>query len=177
MVICLLVDRSSRLPSAVGFAHREQRNENSRFLFSSVHYPIQQGLAYLFRSVCTDAESKGGYRFEVVNLNTAFIRYADSPSYPTLPQNSAFAECLYSCPKYRGGYPEQLAEFPLGHGGCAYIGRHGNFAILVYRDYISFSFHRCFVFKVVIKWHCKCSSPYPPTCATAFPCPDLSSGW
>ena len=33
------------------------------------------------------------------------------------------------------------------------------------------SFHRCFVFSVV-KWHCKCSSPYPPTYATGLPCPD-----
>ncbi len=41
MIICWLVDRSSRLPSAVGFPLREQRNKNCSFLFSPVRYPIQ----------------------------------------------------------------------------------------------------------------------------------------
>lgn len=149
-MICLLVDMSSCLPTAVGLAVHEQRNENGRFLFSPVHYPIQQGLTYLFRSVCADTESEGGYRFKVVNLHAVFVRYADSLSYFALPQNSAFAECLYLCPKCRGGYPEQIAEFTLSHGGCAYVGRHGNFAVLFYRDYIPFSFHRCSVLRLLL---------------------------
>lgn len=139
---------SSRLPTAVGFPLREQRNEDCRFLFSPVRYPFQQGLTYPFRSVCTDAESKGDYRFKVVNLYTAFVRYADSPSYPVFFQNSAFAESLYPCTKCCGGYPEQFTEFPLGHGCYTYIGWHDNFAVLVYRDYIPFSFHRWFVLRL-----------------------------
>lgn len=107
-MIGLLVDISSCLPTAVGFALREQWNENGRFLFPPVCYPFQQGLAYPFRSVCADAESEGGYRFEVVNLNTAFVRYTDSPSYPVLPQNSALCcsksfsrvSCLTPIPRY-----------------------------------------------------------------------------
>ena len=76
---------SLRLPMAVGVSLREQRNENGCFLFSPVCYPIQQGLAYPFRSVCTDAESESGYCFEVVDLCAAFVRYADNTSYFVLP--------------------------------------------------------------------------------------------
>ncbi len=175
MMIWWLVDRSSRLPTAVGFPVREQRNENGRFLFSPMRYPIQQGLAYLFRSGCVDAESEGGYRFKAVNLHAAFVRYADSPSYPVFPQDSAFAECLYPRPNRRGDNPEQFADFPLGHGGCAYIGRQGDIALPVRRDDIPFFFHRYAVFKV-LKWPGRYSSPCPPACATGFPCPDLSFG-
>jgi integrase len=30
--------------------------------------------------------------------------------------------------------PEQFADFPLGHGGCAYIARQGDIALPVHRD-------------------------------------------
>ena len=38
--------------------------------------------------------------------------------------------------------PEQFTDFPLGHGGCAYIGRQGDIAVFIYRDDIPFFFHR-----------------------------------
>lgn len=140
---------SSRLPMTADFAVREQRNENGRFLFSPVRNLLQQGLAYPFRSVCTNSESEGGYRFEVVNLYAAIIGYAYGTLYLVIPQNSALAEYLDPCPKCRGGYPEQFAEFPLGHGGCAYIARQGDIALLVYLDYIPFSFHLCSVLRLL----------------------------
>ena len=63
-----------------------------------------------------------------------------------LSQNSALAECLYTCPNRRGDNPEQFADFPLGHGGCTYIARQEDIALLVHRDNIPFFFHRYSVF-------------------------------
>ena len=57
-----------------------------------------------------------------------------------LSQNSALAECLYTCPNRRGDNPEQFADFPLGHGGCAYVGRQGDIAVFIYRDDVPFFF-------------------------------------
>jgi len=65
-----------------------------------------------------------------------------------LSQNSALAECLYTCPNRRGDNPEQFADFPLGHGGCAYVGRQGDIAVFIYRDDVPFFFHRY----VVLRW-------------------------
>ena len=59
-----------------------------------------------------------------------------------LSQNSALAECLYTCPNRRGDNPEQFADFPLGHGGCTYIARQKDIALPVHRDNVPFFFHR-----------------------------------
>ena len=45
-------------------------------------------------------------------------------------------------PNRRGDNPEQFADFPLGHGGCAYVGRQGDIAVFIYRDDVPFFFHR-----------------------------------
>ena len=68
--------------------------------------------------------------------------------YFVLVQNSALAECLYPRLDGRGGYSEQLAEFPLAHGGYLYVGRQDYCAVLVYADDVPFFFHRY----VVLRW-------------------------
>lgn len=110
---------------------------------------------------------RGRLRFEVVNLRAVSVRYADNALYVIYTQNSAFAECLYPCPNRRVDNPEQFADFPLGHGGCTYIARQVDIALLVHRDNIPFFFHR---YSVLIRWVGRYSSPYLPICATEFPC-------
>ena len=139
---CCYVGISSRFPTAVGLAVRNNRHEHRRFFFSHVHNPFQQCLADFRRPERFDTESEGGYRFEVVNLRAVSVRYADNALYVIYTQNSAFAECLYPCPNRRGDNPEQFADFPLGHGGCAYIARQGDIALPVHRDNVPFFFHR-----------------------------------
>lgn len=55
-----------------------------------------------------------------------------------LVPNSPLTESLYPYFDGRGGYSEQVAEFPFAHGGCLYIGRQGYFAVLVYADDVPF---------------------------------------
>ena len=69
--------------------------------------------------------------------------------------------------------PEQFADFPLGHGGCTYIARQKilpcpSIVIMFLSSFIGILF--------LIRWLGRYSSPYPPTCATRFPCLGLSSG-
>ena len=54
------------------------------FLFSQVQ-SFKNGIAYPFRSECADMESKGYYRFKVVNLHTAIIGYPYASPYPVFP--------------------------------------------------------------------------------------------
>ena len=117
-----------------------QRKEDACFLFSQVQ-PFKNGIAHLFRPVCADTERKGDYRFKAVNLYTALVGQVDSVPYFVLVQNSALAECLYPRLDGRGGYSEQLAEFPLAHGGYLYVGRQDYCAVLVYADDVPFFFH------------------------------------
>ena len=72
---CCYVGISSRFPTAVGLAVRNNRHEHRRFFFSHVHNPFQQCLADFRRPERFDTESEGGYRFEVVNLRAVFVRY------------------------------------------------------------------------------------------------------
>ncbi len=57
-----------------------QRKEDGLFFFSQVQ-SFKNGIAHPLRSECTDTESKGDYRFKVVNLHVAFARYAYSALY------------------------------------------------------------------------------------------------
>ena len=134
-------DRPLRHPSAALSAIRNNRHEYCCFLFSQVQ-SFKNGSAHFRSPERFDAESEGGYRFEVVNLHAASVRQADKAFDAVLFQNSAFAESLYPCPNRWGGYPEQSADSPLGHGGCAYVGRQGDIALPVHRDDVPFFFHR-----------------------------------
>lgn len=51
---------------------RYQRKEDACFLFSQVQ-PFKYGIAYLFRSVCTDEEIKSDNHFKVVTIYVNFI--------------------------------------------------------------------------------------------------------
>ena len=62
-------------------------------------------------------------------------------------QHPTVAEYGEKCNRW-GDNPEQFADFPLGHGGCAYIGRQGDIAVFIYRDDVPFFFHRY----VVLRW-------------------------
>ena len=123
-----------------GYAVGVQRKEDACFLFSQVQ-SFKNGIAHLLRTVCADTERKGDYRFKAVNLYTALVGQADNVPYFVLVQNSALAECLYPRLDGRGGYSEQLAEFPLAHGGYLYVGRQDYCAVLVYADDVPFFFH------------------------------------
>lgn len=151
-----------------------QRKEDACFFFSQVQ-SFKYGSANLFRSECVDAESKGDDGFKTVNLHAAFVRQFDGMLCLIFPQNTAFTKSLYPCSDCWGDNPEQLSEFPLGHGNGDCIGRQGDVALSVHRDDASFLFH-LYSSLWVIKWHCKCFSPYPPTCRTTVPSPDLSFG-
>jgi hypothetical protein len=120
-----------------GYAVGVQRKEDACFLFSQVQ-PFKNGIAHLLRPVCTKTERKGDYRFKAVNLHAAFVGQADGTLYLVLVQNSPLTESLYPYFDGRGGYSEQVAEFPFAHGGCLYIGRQGYFAVLVYADDVPF---------------------------------------
>ncbi len=164
MFACWYVDISSCFPTAVGLAVRNNRHEYLRFLFSPVYNPFQQHFADFRRPERFNTESEGGYRFEVVNLRAVFVRYADNALYVIYAQNSAFAESLYPCPNRRGDNPEQFAPISLGREilPCPSI------VIMFLSSFIGILF--------LIRWLGRYSSPYPPTCATRFPCLGLSSG-
>ena len=101
-----------------------QRKEDACFFFSQVQ-SFKYGSANLFRSECVDAESKGDDGFKTVNLHAAFVRQFDGMLCLIFPQNTAFTKSLYPCSDCWGDNPEQLAEFPLGHGkGRVYPCRH-----------------------------------------------------
>lgn len=120
-----------------GYAVGVQRKEDACFLFSQVQ-SFKHGIAHLLRTVCADAERKGDYRFKAVNLYATLVGQTDGVLYIVLVQNSALAECFYPCFDGRGGYIEQLAEFPFAHGGCFHICRQDYFAVLVYADDVPF---------------------------------------
>ena len=67
-----------------GYTVGIQREEDACFLFSQVQ-SFKNGIAYPFRSECADMESKGYYRFKVVNLHTAIIGYPYASPYPVFP--------------------------------------------------------------------------------------------
>ena len=67
-----------------GYTVGIQREEDACFLFSQVQ-SFKNGIAYPFRSECADMESKGNYRFKVVNLHTAIIGYPYASPYPVFP--------------------------------------------------------------------------------------------
>ena len=67
-----------------GYTIGIQREEDACFLFSQVQ-SFKNGIAYPFRSECADIESKGNYRFKVVNLHTAIIGYPYVSPYPVFP--------------------------------------------------------------------------------------------
>ena len=173
MFACWYVDISSCFPTAVGLAVRNNRHEYLRFLFSPVYNPFQQHFADFRRPERFNTESEGGYRFEVVNLRTVSVRYADNALYVIYTQNSAFAECLYPCPNRRAITPNSsqishsvMAVAPISFGRkilpCSSI------VIIFLSSFIGILF--------LIRWLGRYSSPYPPTCATRFPCLGLSSG-
>jgi hypothetical protein len=116
-----------------------QRKEDACFFFSQVQ-SFKYGSANLFRSECVDAESKGDDGFKTVNLHAAFVRQFDGMLCLIFPQNTAFTKSLYPCSDCWGDNPEQLAEFPLGHGNGDCIGRQGDVALSVHRDDASFLF-------------------------------------
>lgn len=66
-----------------GCIYTIQRKEDGLFFFSQVQ-SFKNGIAYPLRSECTDTESKGDYRFKVVNLHVASARYAYSAFYFSL---------------------------------------------------------------------------------------------
>ena len=67
-----------------GYTIGIQREKDACFLFSQVQ-SFKNGIAYPFRSECADMESKGYYRFKVVNLHTAIIGYPYASPYPVFP--------------------------------------------------------------------------------------------
>ena len=100
-------------------------SEKRCLFFLSQVQSFKYGSANLFRSECVDAESKGDDGFKTVNLHAAFVRQFDGMLCLIFPQNTAFTKSLYPCSDCWGDNPEQLAEFPLGHGNGDCIGRQG----------------------------------------------------
>lgn len=94
-----------------------QRKEDACFFFSQVQ-SFKGGSTNLLRSECIDTESKGDDGFKIVNLHAVFVRQADGTLHFVFSQNFAFEKSLYPGSDCRSNNSEQLAEFPLGHGGC-----------------------------------------------------------
>lgn len=146
-----------------------QRKEDACFLFSQVQ-PFKNDIAHLLRPVCADTERKGDYRFIILNLHTTPVGYSDGALYLILVQNSTFTECLYPCLYGRGGYIEQLANFhSLMAVACISVGRttmpYSSMLMMYLSAFIAVWFS-------VIRWHCKCFSPYLPICLIVVPSPD-----
>ena len=127
------------------------------FLFASTVFQV-----WLCEPVpleCVDAESKGDDGFKTVNLHAAFVRQFDGMLCLIFLKTPLLQEPL-SLLGLMGRNPEQLAEFPTRSWQWSCIGRQGDVALSVHRDDASFLFH-LYSSLWVIKWHCKCFSPYP----------------
>ena len=170
---CCYVGISSRFPTAVGLAVRNNRHEHRRFFFSHVHNPFQQCLADFRRPERFDTESEGGYRFEVVNLRAVSVRYADNALYVIYTQTPLLQSAFIPARTVGAITPNssQISHSVMAVAPIS-LGRE-----ILPRSSIVIMFLSSFIgILLLIRWLGRYSSPCPPTCATRFPCLGLSSG-
>lgn len=118
-----------------------------------------------------EAESEGDNHFKAVNIHAAFVRQADGVSYFAFTQNAALIDYFTAARKVGAVIPNSSQS---SHSLMAVAFISVGMLILPCSLILMIFFLFSLLFKV-IKCYCKCSSPYPPTYATGFPCPDLSS--